>query len=406
MKKIITRIFLGILSVVVIVGVGAYAFLFSPEKPTETKRPTVTDTNGNVYIAVYGETGETYAAVTDDMGNIYAAEFDDKGNIGNNVADLNDKLKLEDIPKNYDGPKVDETVSGNAYTGQAIVIEDTTGSGSTTTTAPSVTNVSEENSTAPTKGTSTTAPSVNTTKPSSNTTVTTQSTTVPNATAAPTQGTTAAPQSAPSSQQTSTPAVTEGTTSPQKPTAYKIEKYQKIFASETYFMEFTTNDEDLGDTPIVAAAKNGNVLVEASVEGIACKILYKADTDTTYIILDNWRKYSKLPPELMGEDFDMNELNMGANFASDIKGKDIQVKTVEIGGKVLTCESYYTDKGVLMEYYFDGDSFVRLDSTAKDGTVSSTYITKLTTDVPDSTFEIPDGYGYINLSWLSMMGQQ
>ena len=29
--------------------------------------------------------------------------------------------------------------------------------------------------------------------------------------------------------------------------------------------------------------------------------------------------------------------------------------------------------------------------------------TKLTTDVPDSTFEIPDGYGYINLSWLSMM---
>ena len=222
-----------------------------------------------------------------------------------------------------------------------------------------------------------------------------------------TEQTTAAPQStAPSATKppvTSAPSVSVTPTNPSQSKAYKIEKYQKVFESETYFMEFTTNDADLGDTPIVAAAKNGNVLVEASVEGIACKILYVADTDTTYVILDNWRKYSKLPPELMGEDFDMNDLNMGANFASDIEGKEISVKTVEINGKILTCESYYTDKGVLMEYYFDGDTFVRLDSTGKDGSVSSTYISKLTTDVPDSTFEIPEGYGYINLSWLSML---
>lgn len=398
MKKILTRIFVGVLSVIIIAVSGVCAFLFGKEDPGEVKRPTVTDAGGNVYLAVYGESGETYAAVTDDMGNIYAAELDSNGNIGGNVADLNDQISLEDIPKNYDGPKVDETVTGNAYTGEANVIEDTTSPDVPSTTFPGVTNPSTESTTVPSVSTAvpTTVPS-GTTAPS-----------VTSPTKAPVQNgeqTTAAPQS--SAPQSTKPAPstapTAAPTQPSASTAYKIEKYQKIFASETYLMEFTTNDADLGDTPIVAAAKNGNVLVEASVEGIACKILYVADTDTTYVILDNWRKYSKLPPELMGEDFDMNELNMGANFASDIEGKEITVKTVEINGKRLTCESYYTDKGVLMEYYFDGDTFVRLDSTGKDGSVSSTYISKLTTDVPDSTFEIPEGYGYINLSWLSML---
>ena len=386
MKKILTRIFLGIFCVIIIAVSGLCAFLFGNEKPSEIKRPTVTDANGDAYLAVYGENGETYAAVTDDVGNIYAAEFDTNGNIGGNVADLNDKLNLEDIPKNYDGPKVDEVVTGNAYTGQANVIEDTTAAGTVpSTTAPAVTNPSVPSTTAPSATNAPTAAPQSTAPSATNAPTTAPQSTAPSATNAPT----AAPTTAPAA--------------PSETKSYKIEKYQKMFAAETYFMEFTTNDEDLGDTPIVAAAKNGNVLVEASVEGIACKILYIADTDTTYIILDNWRKYSKLPPELMGEDFNMNELNMGANFASDIEGKEITVKTVEIGGKILTCESYYTDKGVLMEYYFDGDNFVRLDSTGKDGTVSSTYISKLTTDVPDSTFEIPDGYGYLNLSWLSMM---
>ena len=56
-----------------------------------------------------------------------------------------------------------------------------------------------------------------------------------------------------------------------------------------------------------------------------------------------------------------------------------------------------------MQYYFDGDTLVRLDSTGEDGVVASTYITRITTDVPDSTFEIPKGYGYLNLDWLGMM---
>ena len=39
-----------------------------------------------------------------------------------------------------------------------------------------------------------------------------------------------------------------------------------------------------------------------------------------------------------------------------------------------------------------------------EGTVSSTVFSKFTTNVPDSYFEIPKGYGYLNLSWLESLG--
>lgn len=358
MKKILRRIFLGILSVVIIAVAATCAYLFNPGGKIETVRPTVTDTKGNAYLAVYGEAGETYAAVTDTNGKIYAAEIDQNGNIGNTVASIDDKVSLEEIPKNYDGPQINETVGSNSYQGSANVVDATT---------------------------------VPQTQPTTQNTTTTEK---PSSKEEPTKK--------PSSKQDTTKPTAVSTTQPPA-SVYRIEKYQKIFASETYYMEFTTNDDELGDTPIIAAAKNGNILIETSVEGIACKMLYVADTDTTYIILDNWRKYSKLPKEMLGDDLDMSELNMASNFATDISNKKVTVKTVEINGKLLTCESYYTEKGSLMEYYFDGDTLVRLDSTDTDGQLSSTYISKLTTDVPDSTFQIPDGYGYLNLDWLSML---
>lgn len=341
MKKIIRNIFLGILCVVIIAVSAVAVYLFAPERKQESVRPTVTDANGNVYLAAYGESGETYAAVTDAQGNIWAAEYNSDGTIGKSVASLNDKFSLDEIPKNYNGPAIDETVTGNAYTGNASVVETTT---EVTTAAPTTQQVSSPNTNEVT-------------------------TTVP-----------------PVSQKT-----------------YLIEKYQKIFESETYLMEFTTNDEDLGDTPIVAAAKNGNILIETSIEGIKCKMLYIAEKDTTYLILDNWRKYSKVPESLMGDDMNMSDLNMASSFTTDLSGKKVDVSTVEIGGKSLTCESYTTDKGILMQYYFDGETLVRLDSTDKDGNLASTYITRITSEVPDETFEIPSNYSYINLSWLGLV---
>ena len=210
MKKIITRIFLGLLSVVII-GVSALcAYLFSPEKKVETIRPTVTDSKGNVYLAVFGEAGETYAAVTDADGNIWAAEIDKNGNIGGNVASLNDKFTLDEIPKNYDGPQIDETVQGNDYKGQ-VVTPGTSSQTGTTDVSGGVTKPSEENTTAP----STSQSAV-------------QSTAQPSAgTTAPAQKPTNAPTQTPSQAPPAAPAKTEATQ------ANKLEVEIMDFSHET-----------------------------------------------------------------------------------------------------------------------------------------------------------------------------
>ena len=71
--------------------------------------------------------------------------------------------------------------------------------------------------------------------------------------------------------------------------------------------------------------------------------------------------------------------------------------------KKLILESYTTKNGDTANYYFDGEALVRRDDIAKDGTVTTTVFTKFSTDVPDSYFEIPDDYGYLNLGWLEGM---
>jgi hypothetical protein len=47
---------------------------------------------------------------------------------------------------------------------------------------------------------------------------------------------------------------------------------------------------------------------------------------------------------------------------------------------------------------------VRRDNVYSDGHVDSTYFAQITTDVPDSCFEIPKGYGYLNLDWIGLLG--
>lgn len=339
MKKIIRGIFLGIISIVIIAVSAVAVMLFGPEGKTEVVRPTVTDASGNVYLQAVGEAGETYAVVTDQSGNIWAAEYDN-GKVGSTVASLDGQFDLNDIPKNYEGEKFDETVNANVFTGSVQ-------------TEPSTTKQVETTSSG-------------------------------------------------SSPSTSTPnePTTEKQPSEDKP--FRMEKYQKIFQSNTYLMEFTTDDADLGDTPIVAAAKGGNILIETSIEGIACKMLYLADKDTTYLLFDSFKKYCKLPESLLGEDMNMSDLNMGANFASDVTADDIEYSTVTINGQTLNCESYTTEEGKQMKYYFDGDTLVRLDCVSKEGVATSTFISRISSDVPDSTFEIPKNYGYLNLSWLGL----
>lgn len=198
---------------------------------------------------------------------------------------------------------------------------------------------------------------------------------------------------------TTAPAPTEP-----KEKAYRINKYQQIFAGGTYLMQFT--DPDISELPVTMAIKNGNMYIDTTMEIDAStppmnvKMIYKNDTKTMYMVMDSVKKYFKLPEDLMGEDMDMEQMLSEFNIT---ELSNVTATEVELGGQKLILESYKDSSGTTFNYYFNGEDMVRRDTINKDGTTNSMFISKFTTDVPDSTFEIPEGYGYFNLSWLGAM---
>lgn len=189
--------------------------------------------------------------------------------------------------------------------------------------------------------------------------------------------------------------------------AFRIKQYHQAISSGTFLMETTMEDEELGSTPVIMAVKNGNTYVETSMssEGINldAKVIYIGSTNTTYLIIDNWKKYTKLPAELMGDTEGLDMASTLQESYSEEEIKNVKVSEVELGGKRMILESYNSG-GTTVNYYFDGDKLVRRDDVYSDGTVASTVFKKFTTNVPDSYFEVPDGYGYLNLSWLESLG--
>lgn len=345
MKRVIGRVFLGIFAVILIGVVALAVYLFGPEKPAADVKPTLKDADGKAYLAAVDDAGETYAVVTDAQGNRWAASFEN-GKVGETVINVNDQFEPSDVLTEYSGPMIEETRNPNEFTG---VVE----SENTPTKKEEPTTKKENSSSKEEK------PEV--------------------------EDTTVVPQGTSSSE-------------------FKIDKYREIFAGNTYIMEFTTNDPDLGETPVMCAAKNGNIIIDTSIEGISCKMLYRADKDKTYLLLDNYKKYSEVPESLMGDDFNMSDLNVMSNFGGGgSTKKEVTKSKATINGKTLDCESYVNSDGSETKYYFDGDSLVRLDSVDVNGKVNSTFISRLSTDVPDSTFDIPSNYGYLNLSWLGLI---
>ncbi len=352
MKKILRRIFAVVLILLVAgIAAGVRYFTYDPDKKEDDVYGYVTDTEGMTYTMVADKQGTTYVVVTDSEGNRYAAEYDGI-TVGNTVGGINSEVSLDDVPTNYTGTHVDVSNDINKFQGDI------------STTMPTVSEQDDTTTTGDKKPTGN----------SQNGDVT--------------------------------------TTKPQKPDKeenklkpYRIDKYQQIFKSGTYLMKITTNDESMGDTPVTMAIKNGNMYVEMAMEmentTMNCSMLYLKGKDTMYLIFNDWRKYCKMPKDMMGEDMDIGE--MMSEMGNDDIGK-ITVSEVEINGEKLILESYVsTVDGTTVNYYFQDDVLVRRDNVFSDGHVDSTYFAVLTTDVPDSYFEIPKGYGYINLSFLEAL---
>ncbi|MBQ7118009.1 MAG: hypothetical protein IJN88_07345 [Clostridia bacterium] len=345
MKKILSRIFLGLLVIIVVVGgTAAYMLFHNPDEPVDisvTTQPTMVDSSGKSHLVVVDGNGTSYAVVTDADGNRYAAEYN--GNeIGSTVGQVNDQIALDDLPsESASGPQVVVTNNPNDYMGDVG------------TTVPVVT------TTPSTQPTTNTAPDVSTT------------------------------------------VATPAEPGPYDLIPYRIEKYEKIFASGTYLMEITTNDPDLGDTPITMAIKNGNMYINTTIEGMKCDMIFDNPSDTMYLIFTDWKKYCKLPEDLMGEDFDMS--SMMADFGMNDVG-EVTVSKADINGQELIMESYTSSvDGSTVNYYFNGDQMVRRDNISKNGAVDSIYVSKFLSDVPDTYFQIPEGYGYLNLSWIGAL---
>ncbi len=347
MKKILTRIFVGLLIIVAVVGGTAYFMLFSGPDDTPdinvTTQPTMVDSSGKSHLVVVDGNGTSYAVVTDPEGNRYAAEYSGS-EIGSTVGQVNDQVALDDLPT-------------TANPGQQIVVTNNPSDymGAVGTTAPA------PNTQAPV------------TKPTTN-------------------------SSSDTSDSSTAPAQPED---PNALVPYRIEKYEKIFASGTYLMEITTNDPDLGETPITMAIKNGNMYVNTTIEGMKCQMIFDGKSETMYIVFTDWKKYCKLPEDLLGEDFDMS--SMMADFGTGDIG-DVTVSLADINGQQLILESYVSPvDGSTVNYYFNGDQLVRRDNISKTGTIDSIYVSKFMSDVPDSYFRVPDGYGYLNLSWIDAL---
>lgn len=324
--------------VVVIVAVAGLAARLFINNEPDV-RTTVKTPDGKSYV-VKEEEGTKYAVVKDENGKLWGAEINDDGSIGETKADLSGKASDSDVINNYIGPNIDVTNNVD-YTGQAVEIPTTKSQ------------------------TQSTLPQGNNTPTANNTT------------------TTAAVDETP-----------------------RIKKYIDIFASNNYLMEFTTSDEKLSK-PIVAAAKNGNILIDTVMPydentDIACKLLYLADKDKTYFVIDNIRKYISIPEDALGDDFNLDEMNMGSSLAEGVDLSKIKQSTVMIDGKEFHCESSKS-KHSEVKYYFDGDTLFRIDKIDDDGTVTTTNFKRITSDVPDSTFEIPSNYGYWNLSWIDFL---
>lgn len=400
MKKIIQRVLIVLVVLTVAICTGISFLNRSEEKKTEQAAgvPIVTDLQGEAYGAVVNEEGVTYAVVTDADKNMFMAEYDGV-TVGSTVTQIKDEVKFDDLPTKYTGPAVAESQNANDYKGEVVT------GGNVKTTAPADTGAQQGTpSTAPANNDATVAPGTPTKAP-----VNAATTAAPGKpTKAPSQNTTAAPGKPTTPAAPGTTAGQTGTTSSASQEAVKegtrIKKYEQIFQSGTYAMTVEMNDPEYPE-PVTMALKNGNIFIETAMsveEGqkpLKMKMLYLKNENAMYLILDDIKKYCKLPEDMVAE-FDMG--SMVKDFKINTVG-EIKSSTANINGKTLNVESFVNEAGETVNYYFDGDNIVRLDTIGKKGKTDSVFYSMFTTDVSDSYFTIPDGYGYWNLSWVGAL---
>ena len=364
MKKILKGLGFAVLALVVAAVAAVFIMTHDWSRPavqSAQTSPTFIDSSGIAHNIVVDSNGVTFAVVADEAQNVWQVEINPDGSLGETVASLNEYFSASDVLTTQAGEQIIESVDPNDYVGKAKKV-------STTAAQP------EE--------TAETIPSD-------------AFANHPESTTQPAEG-----AEAESTKKASSASEPASETQP-APKELNFEKYRKMLADGTYYMEFTTSDESLGDAPIISAKKGNNILVTTTIEGMTGTVIYRGDNDKTYFVIDDWKQYFSLPKKFLGEDIDMSEMDLLTGFFSEkINTEKFKSEAVEINGKTLTRESYVTKSGTTRNYYFDDGKLVRIDTVDKEGEENAFYISSVTNVVPDSTFDIPADYKYLNLSWL------
>ncbi len=325
----------------VVVVLVAVIFCFRSVKNSSKQTLTITDPDGITYLAVLDQNNNVYAGVTDTAGNLYGARIDADG-----YPVLDESLYVigeydGTLPKNNTtAVNIQQTQNGETYNYNADVsiIEDTDSSQATT-------------------------------------------------------GATGNSNGSESTDATATATVGADTTASQEQKEYLADKYRQLFASGTYQMTFSSDDPDLpGD--ITMAFKNGNIYVETTVEGMAAKVIYNDSLKQGIMVLPSIRTYCTLPEDMMQE-MSSSAIDMDSGGFSEVKSYK-----VDINGRECLCESYKNNDGSTDNYYFYNNELVRLDFIEADGSSTVYNVTQLSSDVPDSYFEMPKGYLKLNVASL------
>ncbi len=178
---------------------------------------------------------------------------------------------------------------------------------------------------------------------------------------------------------------------------YRVEKYQKIFASDTLYINMSTDDPDLGTLPVEFARKNGNLVMKATVEAMEARIVYNKKENKGYMIIDSLNMYAEMSPEEI-KSMDMQQIIDG--IAINNIGKITVTKTT-YGGKNAICESYTdTVTGDKLSYFFVADVLVASERTYANGAVEKMKFNKISTSVDDKLFESPPWY-YVNIGGIA-----
>ena len=270
-----------------------------------------------------------------------------------------------------------------------------------TAKAPEVEEPTTEPTTKPSTSESTTKPT--TTKPTTTKPTTTKPTTTKPTTTKPTTTKPTTTKPTTTKPTTTKPTTTKPTTT--KPTTtinpdyelkpFRIEKYKKIFESDTLYFRIKSDNGNGGLADMEYAQKNGNIFVNATDEGINAKMYYEKKTDKmfAYFLLF----YYEVPKDEWDE---MDITEPLDEMKIENMGSFITVTETTFNGKNVICEGYIDSKyGYIVKYYFDGATLVGLEKVYKNQTRQVIYVDEVRTTVDDKLLQRPT-VGYIDASTM------